>query len=180
MDQIVSERLESTLALFCTNANAPPPDGGSLLYRLDGELRRRDVIGERVLVDVERRQPDGGVVLEFRGEPLLDNVIAALRVQVIQRVEVPLSERSCGRRHEGHAEKTAEFVSPRARGDLKSRYSSEVRKDLAKTGGHQQELYNSDLSVRASSIILPWREYRSDPGGSIYSFSTILCVQQPD
>lgn len=64
-------------------------------------------------MDMQRGQHQRRVVLQFRCEPLLDYVVAALRVQVIQRVQVLLGEGGGRRRHERHSEQTPQFMGAR-------------------------------------------------------------------
>jgi hypothetical protein len=77
-----------------------------------------------VLVDVEGGQAEGRVVLELGGESLLDDVIAALGVQVVEGVEVSLGEGGGRRRHESHPKEAAELVGPRPRSNLQSKIFS--------------------------------------------------------
>ena len=71
-----------------------------------------------MLVDVEGGQPERQLVLELRGEPLLDHVVAALDVEVLERHRVRPQQLVGVRGDEGDAEQTAEVVSPRAGGNL--------------------------------------------------------------
>lgn len=48
------------------------------LDSLDRDLAIRDVVGHGVLMDVQRGQSQGDVVLELRGVALLDHVVTAL------------------------------------------------------------------------------------------------------
>ena len=75
-------------------------------------------VGDGVLVDVKSCQSEGHLVLQLRGEPLLDDVIAALDVEVLERHRVRPQQLVGVRGDEGDAEQTAEVVSPRAGGNL--------------------------------------------------------------
>lgn len=89
------------------------------LDELDGELGGRKVVGQGVLVHVEGGQSEGQLWLQFRGEALLVDVVAALHVQVVQGVEVPLGQFGGGNGHEGDAEQATQLVSARTSGNLK-------------------------------------------------------------
>ena len=71
-----------------------------------------------MLVDVKSGQPQGDLVLQLRREPLLDDVIATLDVEVLERHRVRPQQLVGVRGDEGDAEQTAEVVSPRAGGNL--------------------------------------------------------------
>ena len=72
-----------------------------------------------MLVDVESRQPQRQLVLQLWGEPLLDHVVAALDVQVLERHGVGPQQLVGVSRDEGDSEQAAEVVSSGPRGDLK-------------------------------------------------------------
>ena len=97
----------------------------NLLDSLDGDFGlpgppRGLRVGEHVLVDVEGGQPERDVVLELRREPLLDHVVAALDVQVLEghRVLPEQLVRVLG--HERHPEQAAQVVGARPGCDLKN------------------------------------------------------------
>ena len=77
-----------------------------------------------MLVDVKSGQPQGHLVLELRCEPLLDDVIAALDVEVLERHRVRPQQLVGVRGDEGDAEQTAEVVSPGSGGNLEERNRS--------------------------------------------------------
>ena len=76
-----------------------------------------------MLVDVKSCQPQGDLVLQLRCEPLLDDVIAALDVEVLERHRVRPQQLVGVRGDEGDSEQTAEVVSARSGGNLEQRRS---------------------------------------------------------
>lgn len=89
-----------------------------LLDRFHRQLGRRDVVRQRVLVDVQRGQPERHLRLQFGREALLRHIVAALHVQVVEGAEVALRQLRGGDRHEGHAEQAAQLVRTGPRGYL--------------------------------------------------------------
>ena len=93
-----------------------------------------EAVGDCVLVDVEGGQPQGELVLELGGEPLLGDscdslydslvtaylgdVVAALDVEVLEGHRVRPQQLVRIGRDEGDAEQAAEVVSPGPGGDL--------------------------------------------------------------
>ena len=75
-------------------------------------------VGDGVLVDVQSGQPQGDLVLELRCEPLLDDVIAALDVEVLEGHRVRPQQLVGVGGDEGDSEQTAEVVSARSGGNL--------------------------------------------------------------
>ena len=75
-------------------------------------------VGDGVLVDVQSCQSEGHLVLQLRREPLLDDVIAALDVEVLERHRVRPQQLVGVRGDEGDSEQTAEVVSARSGGNL--------------------------------------------------------------
>ena len=71
-----------------------------------------------MLVDVKSRQSEGHLVLQLRGEPLLDDVVAALDVEVLERHRVGPQQLVGVGGDEGYSEQTAEVVGARSGGDL--------------------------------------------------------------
>lgn len=77
-----------------------------------------EAIGHGVLVDVEGGQPQGELVLELGGEPLLSHVVGALHVEILERHRVGPQQLVRVGRDEGDAEQAAEVVRSWPRGDL--------------------------------------------------------------
>ena len=71
-----------------------------------------------MLVDVKSCQPQGDLVLQLRREPLLDDVVAALDVEILEGHRVRPEQLVGVRGHEGDSEQAAEVVSARSGGDL--------------------------------------------------------------
>ena len=71
-----------------------------------------------MLVDVKGCKPQGDLVLQLRGEPLLDDVIAALDVEVLERHRVRPQQLVGVSGDEGDSEQTAEVVSAWSGGNL--------------------------------------------------------------
>ena len=82
-------------------------------------VARVESAGHRVLVNVESSKSQGDLVLQLRGEPLLDHVVAALDVQVLERHGVGPQQLVGVSRDEGDSEQAAEVVSSGPGGDLK-------------------------------------------------------------
>ena len=49
---------------------------------LDGDFGGGPVVAEHVLVDLQRGEAEGNLVLELGGEPLLDDVVAGLEKEL--------------------------------------------------------------------------------------------------
>ena len=82
-------------------------------------VARVEAAGHRVLVNVESSESQGNLVLQLRGEPLLDHVVTALDVQVLERNGVGPQQLVGVSGHEGDSEQAAEVVSSGSGGDLK-------------------------------------------------------------
>ena len=82
-------------------------------------VARVESAGHRVLVNVESSKSQGDLVLQLRGEPLLDHVVTALDVQVLERHGVGPQQLVGVSRDEGDSEQAAEVVSSWPGGDLK-------------------------------------------------------------
>lgn len=63
-----------------------------------------------MLMNVESGEPERNIWLELGREALLGHVVTALHVQVVQRVQVFLSERRGRYRNECYAEQAAQFM----------------------------------------------------------------------
>ena len=75
-------------------------------------------IGDGVLVDVKGCQPQGDLVLQLRREPLLDDVVAALDIEILEGHRVRPQQLVGVGGDEGDPEQAAEVVSARSGGDL--------------------------------------------------------------
>ena len=76
-----------------------------------------------MLVDVKSCKPQGDLVLELGREPLLDDVVAALDVEVLEGHRVRPQQLVGVGGDEGDSEQTAEVVSARSGGNLEQRRS---------------------------------------------------------
>jgi len=74
-----------------------------------------------VLVNLQRGQPQGHVVLQLGGESLLHDVVAALHVEVLESHGVFAQELQRVGGHEGDAEEAAKVVRARTRSDLRGK-----------------------------------------------------------
>ena len=81
-------------------------------------VARVEAVGDCVLVNVQGCQSQGHLVLQLRSESLLDDVVAALDIQVLERHGVGPQQLVGVSRYEGDSEQAAEVVSTRAGGNL--------------------------------------------------------------
>lgn len=81
-----------------------------LLDRFHRQLGRRYVVGQRMLVDVQRGQPQRHLRLQFRRKAFLRHIVAALHVQVVEGAQVALGQLGGRHRHECDAEEAAQLV----------------------------------------------------------------------
>ena len=102
-------------------------------------------IGDGVLVDVKSGQPQGDLVLQLRGEPLLDDVIAALDVEVLERHRVRPQQLVGVSGDEGDSEQTAEVVSAWSGGNLEQRRSLT---DTPGGGGREGESVHQKILIK--------------------------------
>ena len=88
-----------------------------------------------MLVDVKSCQSQGDLVLELGRVPLLNDVVAALDVEVLEGHRVRPQQLVGVRGDEGDSEQTAEVVSARPGGNL------EQRRSLTDTPGGRGSLF---------------------------------------
>ena len=89
-----------------------------------------------MLVDVEGGQPQGELVFELGGEPLLGHVVGALHVEILERHGVGPQQLVGVSRYEGDSEQAAEVVSTRAGGNLE-------REQVSQSPHHKYQSNNS-------------------------------------
>lgn len=97
-----------------------------LLDRFNRQLGRRNVVRQRVLVDVQSGQPERHLGLQFGCKALLRHIVAALHVQVVEGIQVALCQLRGGDRHEGHAEQAAQLVRTGSGGYLQNLRRPEI------------------------------------------------------
>ena len=70
-------------------------------------------------MNVKSRQTKSQLVLELGSKSLLDNIVAALDIQILESHGVCPEQLVGVVWHEGHAEQTSQVVGSRPRGNLK-------------------------------------------------------------
>ena len=99
-------------------------------------VARVEAVGHGVLVNVQGCQSQGHLVLQLRSESLLDDVVAALDIQVLERHGVGPQQLVGVSRYEGDSEQAAEVVSTRAGGNLE-------REQVSQSPHHKYQSNNS-------------------------------------
>lgn len=157
----------------------PPLESEFSLDCFDREFPGQ-VVRERVLVNVQGCQPESQVVLELGCVTLLDDVVAALHVQIFEGNLVFLSKFRGFFRHECDSEETSEVVGPGPRCYL--RVNATVRKSprgfrredaRAKTHpGHRL------VGIEQSELVAPEALEVLDDEGEVFSRANAQLLQQ--